>query len=96
MDIKILPKSLAENLKHVLPELISLIPAPPELISESSRLISDIISDYLISDDFLEFQKNFFGENLSYWIKVLLNDQQSCVINGGLAAPYFNLEKGAR
>ena len=25
-----------------------------------------------------------------------LNSQQSCVINGGNTAPYFNLEKGAR
>ena len=30
-----------------------------------------------------------------YWIKVLLNDQQSGVINGGFTTPYFNLKKGA-
>ena len=28
-------------------------------------------------------------------MKVLLNNQQSCVINGGFTTPYFNLEKGA-
>ena len=27
---------------------------------------------------------------------MLLNSQQSCVINGGNTTPYFNLEKGAR
>ena len=27
---------------------------------------------------------------------MLLNSQQSCVINGGITTPYFNLEKGAR
>ena len=29
-------------------------------------------------------------------MKLLLNSQQSCVINGGNTTPYFNLEKGAR
>ena len=28
--------------------------------------------------------------------KILLNNQQSCVINGGFTIPYFNLEKGTR
>ena len=37
-----------------------------------------------------------FGENFIYWIKILLNDQQSCVLNGEFTTPYFNLEKGAR
>ena len=30
-----------------------------------------------------------------HWIKVLLNDEQSCVINVGFTTLYFNLEKGA-
>ena len=29
-------------------------------------------------------------------MKILLNNQQSCVINGGFTTPYFNLKKGAR
>ena len=35
--------------------------------------------------DFLlnPLQKFGFGENFMHWIKVLLNKQQSCVINGG-------------
>ena len=37
-----------------------------------------------------------FGSNFVSWIKLLLNSQQSCVINGGITTPYFNLEKGAR
>ena len=37
-----------------------------------------------------------FGSNFISWIKLLLNSQQSCVINGGITTPYFNLEKGAR
>ena len=37
-----------------------------------------------------------FGSNFISWIKLLLNSQQSCVINGGNTTPYFNFEKGAR
>ena len=37
-----------------------------------------------------------FGNNFISWIKLLLNSQQSCVINEGNTTPYFNLENGAR
>ena len=40
------------------------------------------------------FKKIGFGENFIYWINVLLNNRQSCAINGGFTTPYFNLEKG--
>ena len=30
------------------------------------------------------------------WIKVLLNKQESCVINGGVSTGYFPLERGSR
>ena len=30
------------------------------------------------------------------WIKILLTNQQSCVINGGTTTSCFKLEKGAR
>ena len=51
-----------------------------------------------LDHDFLLFalKKFGFGENFIYWIKVLLNKQQSCVINGNFTTRYFNLEKGAR
>ena len=48
-------------------------------------------------DFLLSALKNFgFGENFIHWMKVLLNNQQSCVINGGFTTRYFNLEKGVR
>ena len=48
-------------------------------------------------DFLLSASKDFgFGENFIHWIKVLLNNQQSCVINGGFTTRYFNLEKGVR
>ena len=38
-----------------------------------------------------------FGRNFIHWIKaLLLNNQQSCIINGGFTTRYFNLEKDAR
>ena len=83
-------------------------------ISESGRLISDIIEfcskesipGYLITmdlektfdHDFLlcALKKFGFGDSFINWIKILLNDQQSCVINGGFATQYFTLKRGAR
>ena len=51
-----------------------------------------------LDHDFLVnvLNKFTFGSNFISWIKLLLNSQQSCVINGGNTTPYFNLEKGAR
>ena len=38
-----------------------------------------------------------FSGNFIHWIKaLLLNNQQSCIINGGFTTRYFTLEKGAR
>ena len=50
-----------------------------------------------LDHDFLLFvlKKFGFGEHFIHWIKVLLNKQQSCIINGGFTIQYFNLEKGA-
>ena len=37
-----------------------------------------------------------FGESFINWIKILLNKNQSCVINGGTTSEYFELQRGAR
>ena len=34
--------------------------------------------------------------NFILWVKILLNDQESCVINGGKTTKYFILSRGAR
>ena len=36
-----------------------------------------------------------FGDSFINWVQILLNDQQSCVINGGFATQYFTLNRGA-
>ena len=37
-----------------------------------------------------------FGKNFVSWIEVLLNNQQSCVINSCITARYFPLKRDAR
>ena len=37
-----------------------------------------------------------FGEYFIDWIKVLLHNNESCVINGGTTSSYFKFERGAR
>jgi hypothetical protein len=37
-----------------------------------------------------------FPEYFIEWIKVLLKDQESCVVNDGTATTYFKLQRGAR
>ena len=34
-------------------------------------------------------KKSGLGDNFVNWIKILLNQQESCVINGGFATKYF-------
>ena len=41
-------------------------------------------------------EKFGFGFDFIDWIKILINKQESCVINGGRTTRYFNLERGAR
>ena len=37
-----------------------------------------------------------FDSEFINWIKILINRQESCVINGGISTGYFNLERGSR
>ena len=37
-----------------------------------------------------------FEENLVRWIKILLKNQESCIINGEMAIKCFDLERGTR
>ena len=80
------------------------------LISDITEICEkENIPDYLVTmdlekafdsldHDLLIFvlKKIGFGDNFIIWIKILLNDQQSCVLNGGLTTQYFKLERGAR
>ena len=37
-----------------------------------------------------------FGENFIIWVKIILNGQESCVMNGGFSTGYFELKRGTR
>ena len=37
-----------------------------------------------------------FGNSFINWIKIILNNSESCVINGGKSSQYFKLKRGAR
>ena len=41
-------------------------------------------------------EKYGFGKIFILWVKILLRDQESCVINGGTTTKYFSLERGVR
>ena len=41
-------------------------------------------------------EKFGFGTNFIDWIKIFLNEQESCVINEGVTTQYSKLEKGAQ
>ena len=43
----------------------------------------------------LTLEKCDFGKNFILWIKILIRDQESCVINGGTTTKYFPLGRGA-
>ena len=81
VDTKILSKSLAEKLKHVLPELISsnqTAYVKNRYISKSGRLISDVIemchildiSGYLVT---MDIEKAFDSLNHDFLLSVLKN-----------------------
>ena len=54
--------------------------------------------DSLLSRSFLLtcFKKFGLGHDYIRWVTLLLKSQESCIIDGGIATSYFNLEKGAR
>ena len=76
-------------------------------IIETSNL--ENIKGYLLAIDFEKafdslnhnlllaaLEKFGFGFDFIDWIKILINKQESCVINGGRTTRYFNLERGTR
>ena len=45
---------------------------------------------------FKVLEKYGFEKDFIKWIKILLQNQESCIINGGTTTNYFKLEKGTR
>ena len=73
-------------------EMCDILDIPGDLIAmDIKKAFNSLDHNFLLS----AFKNIGFGENFIHWIKVLWNNQQSCVINEGFTARYFNLEKGA-
>ena len=60
--------------------------------TDIGKTFDSLDRNFLIST----LEKYGFGQNFILWVKILLNDQESCVINGGKTTKYFMLGRGAR
>ena len=55
------------------------------------KAIDSLDHNFLIS----KLEKHDFRKNVILWVKILLTDQESCVIKGGTTTTYFSLGRGA-
>ena len=62
------------------------------LAIDIEKTFDSLEHDFLIA----VLEKYGFGGEFLNWIKILLNGQQSCVINGAHTTRYFKLERGTR
>ena len=101
-DMKVISKVLSRRIKGVLPYLNcsnQTAHVKNKFINESGRVISDIleIGKTLALERFnhcllLQIpQKIVFGIDFVSWIKTILKNQESCIINGGKTTKYFKL-----
>ena len=107
--MKIASKALANRVRKVIPKLIAVDQTAyvkGRFIGESIRVINDLIEhieregDEFDSADhtflFSTLEKFGFGFDFIKWIKTLLFNTQSCVMNKGYLTGYFDLERGTR
>ena len=62
------------------------------LTLDIQKAFDSVDHDFLL----LSLEMFGFGENFINWIKIILNGQESCVMNGGFSTGYFKLERGTR
>ena len=80
--------------------LISDILEITDLLKIKSLLVTVDIEKafYSVDHQFLinVLKSSGFEKNVVRWIKILLKNQESCIINGGITTKYFKLETGIR
>ena len=59
---------------------------------DTEKAFDSLDHNFLIST----LKKYGFSQNFILWVKILLSDQKSCVINRGKTTKYFMLGRGAR
>ena len=63
------------------------------LVATDTEKVFDLLNhEFLI----LTLEKYGFVKNYVLWVKLLLRDQEPCVINGDTTTKYFSLGRGAR
>ena len=63
------------------------------LVTADIEKAFDCVNHYFL----LHFLRKFgFGIDFVCWIKKILNNPESCIINGGKTTNYFELERGTR
>ena len=106
---KVISKALSKRLKNVLPSHISdnqTAYVDKRFISQGGRLIADVLQTTIdfqkafdsVNHKFLtlELKRYGFSKTFIKRMKTLLNNQESCIINGGFTTKYFKLDKGTR
>ena len=110
IDTKLISKVLAERLKKVLPYLVSTNQTEGRLISDILEISDNLkIKGFLMALDigkafdsvnhlFLirALEKYGFKEDFIKWIQILIQNQESCVINGVTTTNYFYFERGTK
>ena len=59
---------------------------------DTEKAFDSLDHNFLIST----LEKYGFRENFISWVKILLRNQESCVLNDGKTTKHFLLERGAR
>ena len=59
---------------------------------DSEKAFDSLNHNFLIS----ALEKHGFGKNFVSWVKILLRNQEPCVLNGGTTTKYFLLRAGTR
>ena len=57
------------------------------MTSDTEKALDSLDHTFLV----ITLEKFTFGKTFIDWIKIFLNEQKSCVINGGITTKYFEL-----
>ena len=74
-------------------EITDLLHMKGTLLTVDIEKVFDSVNDLLLVS---ALEKYGFKNDFIRWIKLLLKNQESCIINGGQATNYFKLKRGTR
>ena len=86
-------KSEAGRIISDILEMIDILNMDGYLLTIDIEKVFDPVDHYFL---LAILEKNGFEKNFLRWIETLLNNEESCIINGGITTHYFKLKKGTR